>query len=255
MTATKLINVIVVDDHPLFRRGVVDLLNEHPDFQVTADFDDGHEFLQHTNLLPIDLVLIDLHMPKLSGLALLKAIKTDNDSNNTKKDPLKVVIITASDDSSEFFSAIAGGADGYLLKDSDPNDIISKLHSVIEGNIALSPTGVTRLARHMSKDIDTLMSTPYQPTNEQTTIEKTVSEKNTAVMNNSSTSTLNLTERERQTLKLITYGMSNKLIARELGISDGTVKVYVKNLLRKLNLSSRLALAAWAHANADFPLE
>lgn len=212
--------VVVVDDHPLFRRGIVALLDDSPDFQVIADYDDGHDFLATLATLSIDLLLLDLHMPKLSGLTLLKEVKARNTS-------LKVVIITASDDSSELFDAITSGADGYLLKDSDPDDILQKLKSVIQGNIAIDPTGVTMLARHISEAI------PPQPPSSKD----------------------DLTERERQTLLLIAKGMSNKLIARELGISDGTVKVYVKNLLRKLNLGSRLALAAWAHKNADFSVE
>ncbi|MBR7888239.1 response regulator transcription factor [Marinomonas sp. A79] len=213
--------VVVVDDHPLFRRGIVALLNDSPAFRVIADFDNGHDFLDTMASLTIDLLLLDLHMPKLSGLVLLKEAKARNNA-------LKVVIITASDDSNELFEAITSGADGYLLKDSDPDDILQKLESVILGNIAIDPAGVTMLARHISEAAPVLQTT---------------------------SSTGDLTERERQTLLLIAKGMSNKLIARELGISDGTVKVYVKNLLRKLNLGSRLALAAWAHKNADFSLE
>ncbi|MEP3348599.1 MAG: response regulator transcription factor [Marinomonas sp.] len=216
--------VVVLDDHPLFRRGLVELLNSHPDFQVMADYDDGFEFLKSPYPTQIDLLLLDLHMPKISGIDTLKKVRV-------LQNQLKVVIITASEDSSELFEAITLGANGYLLKDSSPDAILSQLGTVLQGDIAIDATGVTMLAKHIS---------------EGNNISAHVSHEDDA---------FELTEREKQTLQLITQGMSNKLIARELGISDGTVKVYVKNLLRKLNLGSRLELAAWAHASHNFQSE
>ena len=210
--------VVVVDDHPLFRRGLVELLNVSHNFQVIADFDDGLEFIDSNFLAEADLLLLDLHMPNVSGIELLKRIRSTLDQS------LKVVIITASDDSAELFEAITLGANGYLLKDSTPDEIISQLDAVIVGAIAIASSGVTMLAQHLSDSNH--LSRPVRQEDK-----------------------FELTEREQQTLQLITRGMSNKLIARQLGISDGTVKVYVKNLLRKLNMSSRLELAAWAHNN------
>jgi len=209
--------VVVVDDHPLFRRGIVELLNDSHSFEVIADFDDGFNFLESHYPYEADLLIVDLHMPKISGINLLKEVRA-------KQEDLKVVIITASDDSAELFEAITLGANGYLLKDSNPDDIIHQLNTVLEGGVAIDSAGVTMLARHLSDSNQTVQPTIHEDA-------------------------LELTEREQQTLNLITQGMSNKLIARELGISDGTVKVYVKNLLRKLNLGSRLELAAWAHSN------
>ena len=183
-----------------------------------ADVESGQQLLDQLPDLTADLLLLDMHMPELSGLELLKKLKE-------AKAKQKIVFLTASDDSSELFEAITWGADGYLLKDSSPDEIINGLKAVIQGNIAIDNAGVTMLARHLSEG-------EHQVTEQ-------VSPFNTH----------DLTEREQQTLELITKGMSNKLIARELGISDGTVKVHVKNLLRKLNVNSRLELAAWAHAN------
>ncbi len=218
-TETLVSQVIIVDDHPLFRRGVVELLNDSGEFQVQADYESAQQLLNQLPLLNTDLLILDMHMPEMSGLELLSKL-------NEAEVQQKIVFLTASDDSSELFEAISYGADGYLLKDSAPDEIISGLKAVLQGNIAIDNTGVTMLAKHLSEG-------------EHQTKEPTAAP-----------NTFDLTEREQQTLELITKGMSNKLIARELGISDGTVKVYVKNLLRKLSVNSRLELAAWAHANA-----
>ncbi|WP_299204517.1 response regulator transcription factor [uncultured Amphritea sp.] len=219
MNEVTITRVIIVDDHPLFRRGVVELLNDSGEFRVLADFEGGQQLLEALPGLSPDLLLLDMHMPELSGLELLQQLKQMGAEQ-------KIVFLTASDDSSELFEAISAGANGYLLKDSSPEQIISGLQGVMQGNIAMDNTGVTMLAHHLSKG-----------------------DQHTREMPTSNSNHFDLTEREQQTLKLITRGMSNKLIARELGISDGTVKVYVKNLLRKLNVNSRLELAAWAHAN------
>jgi two-component system nitrate/nitrite response regulator NarL len=208
--------VIVVDDHPLFRRGVVELLNSSELFYVIDHFSSAtrlKEFLAHTTP---DLVLLDLQMPDMSGLDALKQLKPLYEN-------LKIVILTASDENEQVLETIRSGADGYLMKDSEPEEILAHLQRVLEGQISMNDAVVDALA-HTLREVSTHIS----PTN--TLIE-------------------GITEREQQTLKLIAQGMNNKLIARELGISDGTVKVYVKNLLRKLNLHSRLELAAWSHSN------
>jgi two-component system nitrate/nitrite response regulator NarL len=218
MNTNKVTDVVIVDDHPLFRRGVVELLNDSGEFNVLADFDGGQQLLDALPELAPELLLLDMHMPELSGLQLLQQLKQQGVEQ-------KIIFLTASDDSSELFAAISAGANGYLLKDSSPEQIINGLKDAMLGNIAMDNTGVTMLAHHLRKG--------EQPASPEAV----------------SAQYADLTERELQTLALITQGMSNKLIARELGISDGTVKVYVKNLLRKLSVSSRLELAAWAHAN------
>ncbi|MDK2778460.1 MAG: response regulator [Pseudomonadota bacterium] len=221
-TSAPTIHAVVVDDHPLFRRGVVQLLKESPGFRVLADFDSALDYFDHIDELPAELLLLDLQMPDISGLDVLRRIKAINDE-------MRVVMITASTDSEHLIAAISAGADGYLLKDTAPDDMIQQLKSVMAGQVALNPAGVSILAEGLRNQEPA--STP---------------ETSTDNADNGS----ELTLREQQTLKLIAQGMSNKLIARELGISDGTVKVYVKNLLRKLNLHSRLELAAWAHSHS-----
>ncbi|GGB85331.1 DNA-binding response regulator [Marinobacterium zhoushanense] len=220
--ADPVANVVLVDDHPLFRRGVADLLNESGRFRVLADFDCAAALLGELDQLQPDLALIDMHMPGEDGLSLLIQLKS-------RLPDLRVVMLTASDDSDHLLQAIQSGADGYLLKETDADLILQRLEGVLEGKVALDDEALLLLTQRLREPASN--PSPHH------------------------SSTLDeITLRERQTLALIASGMSNKLIARELGISDGTVKVYVKALLRKLNLHSRLELAAWVHAHPEVEL-
>lgn len=214
-----MISVVVVDDHPLFRRGVVELLNDSQQMKVVAEYDNALTLFDEITTIAPDLLLLDLQMPERSGLELLQQIRE-------KDSELKVIIITACADQDKLLEALRYGANGYLQKDTPPDEIIYHLMNVMQGQVALNDNAVTSLAGHLHQS--------HQQQAEQ-----------------ASHALDEMTDRERQTLHHIAQGLNNKLIARELGISDGTVKVYVKNLLRKLNLHSRLELAAWAHKNAD----
>lgn len=217
MTTDRMISVVVVDDHPLFRRGVVELLNDSDDMTVIAEYDNAFTLLDNLEKTYPDLLLLDLQMPDKSGLELLKQIR-ECDNN------LKIIIITACTDQEKLLEALRYGANGYLQKDTPPDEILGHIVAVIEGKVALNNDAVSSLAEHIR----------------QTHVEETVQHHEVLT---------DMTERERETLSYIAKGLNNKLIARNLGISDGTVKVYVKNLLRKLNMHSRLELAAWAHKN------
>lgn len=211
------LSVVVVDDHPLFRRGVVELLNDSHELTVIAEYDNGFTLLDNLEGNYPDILLLDLQMPDKSGLELLQQIRECDDN-------LKIVIITACTDQDKLLEALRYGANGYLQKDTPPDVILNHLISVASGNIALNVNAITSLASHIRENHE-----------------------EEAIQNNETLA--ELTDRERETLFFIAKGLNNKLIARELGISDGTVKVYVKNLLRKLNMHSRLELAAWAHKN------
>ncbi|WP_051299222.1 response regulator [Marinobacterium litorale] len=220
-TDTDTARVVLVDDHPIFRRGVAELLNESSRFDVVGQFDCAGALLDVLDQLQPDLALLDLQMPGVDGLSLLQTLKS-------QAPDLRIVMLTASDDSNHLMQAIQSGADGYLLKETDADLILSRLEGVLEGKIALDDEALIILTQRLRAP--TGPSPSHEPLEE-------------------------ITLRERQTLSLIAAGMSNKLIARELGISDGTVKVYVKALLRKLNLHSRLELAAWVHAHPEIDLE
>ncbi len=216
-------SVIVVDDHPLFRRGVVDVVNESESFEVIAQYESAQQLLDEIDSLDVELLLLDLQMPETSGLDVLKLLRKE-------RSDLKIIILTACSDHTMILEALKFGANGYLQKDTPANEIISYLKSTLAGQIALNPDAVTMLASHVR---DEQVEESQQPNQ---------------ILSN-------MTERERETLFLIAEGLNNKLIARKLGISDGTVKVYVKSLLRKVDLHSRLELAAWAHQNLADELE
>ncbi len=205
--------LLMIDDHPLFRRGVLQLLSDCEGFQIVGEASSGVEGLQLVTDLNPDLILLDLNMHGISGLEVLKVIKT-------RSPDTWVVMLTVSDDAADLIAALRSGADGYLLKDMDPDMLCGKLGQVVAGNVILSER-LTQLLAHAMRSQDT----PRQP-NE-----------------------AGLTEQEQRILDYIAQGKSNKQIAREIDISDGTVKVHVKHLLRKLNLHSRLEAAVWVAAN------
>jgi len=221
------VNVMLVDDHPLFRRGVAELLQDSGRFNVTAQFSNPDQVLEAVHDTAPDLVLLDLHMPGKSGLELLQSIKESFSH-------VKVVMLTASDDPTHLMDALRLGAEGYLLKDTEPALILERLESILNGQLGLDDEMLLLLREGLRRqesvqDMGRPLSASSAPADEHWYAA--------------------LTERERETLVWISRGLSNKLIAREMGISDSTVKVYVKSLLRKLNLHSRLELAAWVHAN------
>lgn len=216
------ITVVVVDDHPLFRRGVVELLNDSEQMTVIAEYDNAEALLDNIENTYPDILLLDMQMPGKSGLGVLKQLREHDNQ-------LKIIIITACNEQDKLLEALRYGANGYLQKDTPPDEILSQLMSVLHGNVAMNAGAVTSLASHLRDNKEDENS----PSN--------------AIL-------AHMTERERETLFYIAKGLNNKLIARELGISDGTVKVYVKSLLRKVNLHSRLELAAWAHRNLSAEL-
>lgn len=207
---TENCTVLLVDDHPLFRCGVAQLIATQPDFEVIGEATSAEEGVSLATLLKPDLVLMDVNMHGSSGLQALKQIK---DSGLEAQ----VIMLTVSDTEQDFVTAVRAGAEGYLLKDSEPEEILEKLRQVARGETVFTESLMNMLVDAMRD------GTPTPPASDEC-----------------------LTGRERQILQLIAAGKSNKHIARELSISDGTVKVHVKNLLRKLNLRSRLEAAVWA---------
>jgi two-component system nitrate/nitrite response regulator NarL len=203
--------VVVIDDHPLFRKGVLQLLALDERFILVGEAASGAEGLAIVQAQNPDLVILDLNMKEMDGISTLRAIKElDLDS--------RVVMLTVSDQSSDLVAAVRAGADGYLLKDMEPEEIISSLAEALDGQMAI-PERLGRILALALRDDD-------------------ASQRN-AMMDS-------LTEREREILACLANGLSNKLVGRELGIAEGTVKVHVKSLLRKLSFRSRLEAAIWA---------
>jgi len=206
-------SVIVIDDHPLFRRGAVQLFELDNSFELIGDAAGGEEGIELILRLNPDLVLLDLNMKGMDGIEVLKKLNTiEHDSI--------IIMLTVSNSEDDIITALRCGADGYLLKDMEPEEILIKLRQAIGGQTVLEEAISSRLVEMLRNE---KLSPPVNQ--------------------------INFTIRENQIVALIAEGKSNKVIARELGISDGTVKVHVKNILRKLNLSSRLEIAVWAFEN------
>jgi len=202
--------LLVIDDHPLFRKAILQLVEMTGDFEVVGEASNGREGLELAQNLQPDMILLDLNMKEMNGIEVLKVIKSWGMDS-------RVVMLTVSDEASDLIAALRAGADGYLLKEMEPEDLFAKLKAAAAGQVTLTER-LTRLLAHSLRE-DSKPKDPAQA---------------------------GLTEQESRILDQIALGKSNKLIARELNISDGTVKVHVKHLLRKLNLRSRVEAAVWA---------
>jgi len=205
------IKVIIIDDHTLFREGLQRLLVRH-DIDVISSVSNGDEGLQAIALNKPDIVLLDLRMPDTSGIEVLKNIRSQNKL-------LPVVMLTTSDYEKDLIDALRNGASGYLLKDMEPDDLVVALKNVLKGETIVAPNLVQILAKfHQGDDSEINISSLIGT----------------------------LTPRESEILELLAEGQSNKLIAKNLGISDGTVKLHVKSILRKLGIHSRVEAAVIA---------
>jgi len=204
--------ILLIDDHPLLRRGIRQLVDMEDDLEVVGEANNAAEGIRLATELEPDLILLDLNMPEIDGIEALKKLRERNTSS-------RVVMFTVSDQEDDVVAALRAGADGYLLKDMEPEDMISQLHQAATGKLVISDRLTTLLA-------EALRSNKPQPS--------------------SRPDFDSLTPREKDILRLIAEGLSNKMIGRKLDISDGTVKVHVKHLLKKLNLRSRVEVAVWA---------
>ncbi len=213
MISTARSTVVIIDDHPLFRKGVRQLLDLEPLLEVVAEASSGEEGVREVTRRRPDLVLLDLNMKGMGGLKTLEAIKA--------LDPeTRVVVLTVSDTADDLIGTIRAGADGYLLKDMEPEELLARIKEAVFGQTVISEGLAGRLAQALRAE---------------------AAAKNRSVHE--------LTEREREILRGLAEGKSNKLIARDCAITEGTVKVHVKNLLRKLSFRSRVEAAVWAVEN------
>lgn len=205
--------VLIIDDHPLFRRGVSQLLGLADGFEIVGEAASGQEGIELAKRLDPDLILLDLNMKGMNGLETLRTMRD-------LEIDARIILVTVSDAPEDLIAAIRSGADGYILKDNDPDDILKLIDSAMHGKTAISP------------ELTSLLATALR---EESVVEQR--------------SQASLTERETAILKCLAGGMSNKLIARELDIMESTVKVHIRNLLKKLKFRSRVEAAVWAVAN------
>jgi len=205
------IRILLVDDHPLMRRGLRDLLEMEDDLQPVGEAGNGEDALRLAAELEPDLVIMDLNMPGMDGLETLRKMRDAGID-------ARILIFTVSDDQDHVLEALRNGADGYLLKDMNPDLLADQVRQAASGRMALTPELAMVLA-------EAIRERPRHPQQVQAS---------------------SLTKREKEVLRLIAKGNSNKMIGRKLGITEGTVKVHVKNLLNSLQLRSRVEAAVWA---------
>mgnify|MGYP003603799871 FL=1 len=207
-TSANPARLLLVDDHPMIRRGLSDLLSLENDVKVVGEANNGQEainYLQHNN---VDLIVLDNNMPIMNGIETLKRIRELDIEG-------KVLLFTVSDSSKDVQDALEFGVDGYLLKDMEPEDIIKDIRKILRDELVISPSLAPILAQAMRKPAK----------NE---------------------SNYDLTDRELQVLQMIAEGLSNKMIGNKLGIAESTVKVHVKHILGKVGLRTRVEAAVWA---------
>lgn len=204
--------VLVIDDHPLLRKGVCQLLALTDIFNVVGEAASGRDGIELARQLDPDLILLDLNMKDINGLETLRTLRDLGED-------ARIIILTVSNAPEDLIAAIRAGADGYILKDNDPDNILALIANAMQGQTAISPELANLLAAALREESVT-----------------------------GQRSQVGLTERETAILKCLAAGMSNKLVARELGIMESTVKVHVRNLLKKLKFRSRLEAAVWAVA-------
>mgnify|MGYP000075882420 CR=1 FL=1 len=202
-------SVLLVDDHPLLRKGLVQLIELEDELSVMGEASDGKTALEMAKESEPDLIVLDLNMQGMDGLDTLHAMRAANVTS-------RIIMLTVSDNDEDVIRAMTYGADGYLLKDMDPEQILERLKEAVNGKMVISEKLTHVLIGALRKGD-----------------------------NSRAQQLAKLTSREHEILKLIAKGLSNKLIARELDISDGTVKVHVKHILKKLALKSRVEAAVW----------
>jgi len=206
------LRILLVDDHLLFRKGLVRLLDAQPDFEVVGEARDGLEAVEQAQALRPDVVLMDIRMPGCDGLEATRRIKA-------QMPDVRVVMLTVSDDDQDLATAVRYGADGYLLKDLLPETLFQQLRGLKSGQAPISRAMTGKLFRQLAQR--------NRPTVRPAAIDV-------------------LSARECEVLALVVGGCSNQEIAGELGITRNTVKNHLRNILVKLGVKNRVQAAAYA---------
>ncbi|MCP1574102.1 two-component system nitrate/nitrite response regulator NarL [Herbaspirillum rubrisubalbicans] len=205
------IRILLVDDHTLFRSGIRLLLQRHPEFEVVGEAVDGLDGVKRARQLHPDVVLMDLNMPGLSGLEAMQLIVEDLPET-------AVLMLSVSEEAEDLSTALHNGAAGYLLKNIEADYLVQAIKRAAAGEPVISEAMTAKLVMQFRAT---------RPGGAGDMKEK-------------------LTARERETMRCVAQGQSNKEIARSLDVAESTVKIHVQNILKKLNLSSRVQIAVYA---------
>lgn len=209
----KAVRIFLIDDHNLFRSGVKALLSRQPDFEVVGEAADGLEGLKRAKALKPDVVLLDLNMPGISGLEAVQLLRDELPKT-------EVLMLTVSEDAEDLMDALRAGARGYLLKNIDTEFLIDAVRRAARGEAVMSPQMTSKLVAGLqdgARRASAAMAAEHP-----------------------------ISPREREILVCLARGASNKEIARDLDLAESTVKIHVQNILRKLNLTSRVQAAVYA---------
>ncbi len=209
------VRVLIVDDHTLFRRGIAAVLANQENLEVVGEAVDGLEAIEKAKEIAPDVILMDLNMPNCSGLEATQALQTEMPQVN-------ILVLTVSDKEEDLFAAIKFGAKGYLLKNTEPEELIHAIFHIAQGGVIVSPLMATTLLTEF-KDLSAGV--------ERESILGTEAD---------------LSPREGEVLQLVAQGASNKKIADSLFISENTVKTHLRSIMEKLHLANRSQAAAYA---------
>lgn len=207
------LRVLLVDDHVLFRKGIASMMSGNNSIEIVGEAGDGIEGLEKTRELMPDIILMDIDMPRCSGIEATRLIKQEMPY-------VKIVMLTVSDNEKDLFEAIKSGAQGYLLKNLEPSDLFEMIHGASRGEAAISRSMAAKILTEFGR--------------------QAVKEANVQGRSGS------LTAREAEVLELVARGASNKEIASSLAIAENTVKNHMRNILDKLHLENRVQAAAFA---------
>ena len=203
------IRVLVVDDHPVVRRGIKSLLAEENDLELVGEAVNGKDAIEQVANLHPDVILMDLVMPEMTGVEAIQRITSTHPE-------ARILVMTSFAADDKVFPSIKAGALGYLMKDSDPEDLIRMIHQVYRGELSIQPA----IARKVIQELNRPKEEPLTPDP--------------------------LTERELEILQLLAQGVENKEIARRLFLREATVRTHVSNILSKLHLANRVQATLYA---------
>ena len=213
MTEERRIRILLIDDHTLFRSGIKMLLSRQSGFEVVGEAGDALEGVKRAKILQPDVVLLDLHMPGMTGREAVSLVIDEAPQ-------ARVLMLTVSEDIEDLLQALRAGAHGYLLKNIETDFLVGAIRSTLEGESVMSPQMTSKLMKSVSAPPVAVV--PVAADKDR------------------------LSPREREILGFLARGASNKEIARSLELAESTVKIHVQNILKKLNLISRVQAAVYA---------